>query len=173
MFIPDKLHDNLASAAIDGRSLLADTYDVLIFERPMDQPWFTPEVVSFVLILLIVFLMFRKQDRYLNILFKARQIFAILAALLIIFLWFFTDHQATKLNYNLLWLNPLYLVFFTKNKIWQYRTTLLLVVLFIACFCNQYIGLLNQDMPIKSFMWALFLLSFKYNNLKPTPGVQA
>lgn len=173
MFIPDKLHDNLASAAIDGRSLLADTYDVLIFERPKDQPWFTPEVVSFILILLIVFLMFKKQDRYLNMLFKAWQIFAILAALLIIFLWFFTDHQATKLNYNLLWLNPLYLVFFTKNKIWQYRTTLLLVVLFIACFLNQYIGLLNQDMPIKSFMWALFLLSFKYNNLKPTPGVQA
>lgn len=37
---------------------------------------------------------------------------------LVVFLWFYTDHQPTKGNYNLLWANPLYIimvfVFFVK-----------------------------------------------------------
>ncbi len=33
-----------------------------------------------------------------------------LAGMVLIFLWFFTDHQATKLNYNLLWLNPIHFI---------------------------------------------------------------
>jgi hypothetical protein len=38
-------------------------------------------------------------------------------SLLVIFLWFLTDHSATKFNWNLLWATPLHLLLlFIKQK---------------------------------------------------------
>jgi hypothetical protein len=39
-----------------------------------------------------------------------------LIGLLIIILWFFTEHTATKMNLNLLWALPTHLIFFAKSK---------------------------------------------------------
>ncbi len=43
---------------------------------------------------------------------------AAIGGLIITFMWFFTEHQATENNWNYLWLNPLYLfAFFNKNVV--------------------------------------------------------
>ena len=168
MFLPDKLHDNLASAQLDGKNLLGDTYDVLIFDRVKSNSWFSPEVVNFILMLGIIFLVFKKKDSYLNSCFNVWLGFVFFAILLIFFLWFFTDHQATKANFNLLWLNPLYLVFLTKNKVWQRRIGILLVVLFIFCYFNPLTGWIQQDMPTRPFLWGFLLLSYKIRSLQPS-----
>ena len=40
--------------------------------------------------------------------------------LLLLFLWFGTRHDATQMNYNLLWLNPFYMILpFLKNSIFK------------------------------------------------------
>lgn len=168
MFIPDKLHDNLATARLGDKNLLGDTYDVLIFERIKANNWFSPEVVNFILMMGIVFLVYKKKDRYLNTCFNVWLGFVFFAILLIVFLWFFTDHQATKANFNLLWLNPLYLVFITKNKTWQRRIGILLVVLFIFCYFNELTGWIQQDMPTRPFLWGFLLLSNKIRSLQPS-----
>lgn len=46
---------------------------------------------------------------------KAWFVIAFIGGMLITFLWFFTDHQATKENWNYNWLNPLYFFVFLKK----------------------------------------------------------
>ncbi len=57
---------------------------------------------------------------------------AFAASMIIVFLWFFTDHQATKNNWNLLWLNPLYLFLFFKGKIKKIFAIIISILLFIT-----------------------------------------
>jgi len=49
--------------------------------------------------------------KYLTSTFDAILFFAFgIGGVVLVFLWFFTDHQPTKFNYNLLWLNPLHFI---------------------------------------------------------------
>ncbi len=57
---------------------------------------------------------------------------AFVASFFIIFLWFFTDHIATKNNWNLLWLNPLYLFMFFKDKWKKIFAIIISILLFIT-----------------------------------------
>jgi len=43
----------------------------------------------------------------------------VLAGCLMWFMWFATDHQATKENWNLLWASPLWILWFRKDKMTQ------------------------------------------------------
>ena len=60
--------------------------------------------------------------------------YAILGVI-IVFLWFFTDHQATKMNYNLLWANPIHIVAFIglfSKKIQEKLSLFYLVMAFYS-----------------------------------------
>ncbi len=57
---------------------------------------------------------------------------AFAGSLTIIFLWFFTDHLATKNNWNILWLNPFYLFMFFKGKIKKIFAIIIFILLFIT-----------------------------------------
>jgi hypothetical protein len=57
---------------------------------------------------------------------------ALAGSIIIVFLWFFTDHQATKNNWNLLWLNPFYLFMFFKGKIKKIFALIISILLFIT-----------------------------------------
>jgi len=161
MFIPDKLHDNLASAQFNGRNLLGDTYDVLIFERTEASFLITPRLINFLLLLVIAFLYYKRKFNWLDVMFKLWLAFAITAMLLIVFLWFFTDHKATKINYNLLWLSPFYLGFLTKNNKVKWVISIFLIVIFILCYLNEFVGLIPQKMPVANFIWSLALLEYQ------------
>nr|HRD09227.1 hypothetical protein [Saprospiraceae bacterium] len=161
MFIPDKLHDNLASAQLNGHNLLGDTYDVLIFERTEASFLITPRLINFLLLLVIAFLYYKRKFNWLDVMFKLWLAFAITAMLLIVFLWFFTDHQATKINYNLLWLSPFYLGFLTKNNKVKWVISIFLIVIFILCYLNEFVGLIPQKMPVANFIWSLALLEYQ------------
>ncbi len=108
---------------------------------------------------------------------KAKQYFGIdylllsisgLVGWVIVFLWFFTDHQATEMNLNLLWANPLYLPFGVillkrKSKIAYYFFLLntLLLLLLLAFWWAIPQELAYAVLPI------IFILSIRsFNNLK-------
>ncbi len=70
---------------------------------------------------------------------------AAIGGLVITFMWFFTEHQATKNNWNYMWLNPLYLfVFFNKNIVVK-RYILILATLF-AFLALMGFGFLPQQL---------------------------
>lgn len=56
---------------------------------------------------------------------------ALLAGLIITFLWFFTDHTATLNNFNYMVFNPLYLFLFFKNVKLKYWISIVLSILLL------------------------------------------
>lgn len=82
----------------------------------------------FVLEILIFGFFFFKSPKLFLIYDKIWFMIALIAGLIITFLWFFTDHTATKSNLNYLVFNPLYLFFFIKNEKLRYGISVVLSV---------------------------------------------
>jgi len=107
-------------------------------ENRKEQPvgFFTPTVMAysiFILTLIISALKFGavRNTWYALLLFA----FGILG-LLVAFLWFGTDHEATKANYNIIWANPLHLLFivFAFSKRFRARNFKMILVMAIIPF---------------------------------------
>ncbi len=118
MFLPEFLGKNLAEYQFRqngaARFILSEEI-VLMKEGPKKpllsfflRPVFVLSLISLLLVLLSLFFRKKKQalliDRLLFILLG-------LCGLFLLFMWFGTDHIATERNLNILWLNPLYLLY--------------------------------------------------------------
>jgi hypothetical protein len=117
MFLPDYMHDNLALLQKEsGETLMDESYQVLIFEEERSNnlkksfPWPIP-----VFLLAALFIYFgEKRLSKENFGKLLNTLWGILAALgvFLLFMVVGTDHIATKLNYNLMYLHPAYLLLF-------------------------------------------------------------
>jgi len=128
MFLPDMLKigfDQAIVAQDDSSTKLVAKENVILSERAPQTPtpWYKHPVFVFGLIafigLVLTLSSIKNKKRFvlLDILvFGSTAIFG----LVIIFLWFFTDHLAMKLNLNILWALPIHLPFITilfkKNR---------------------------------------------------------
>lgn len=113
MFLPDYLSQNLAHATLKSEPFMQSP--VIIQERDERQTRqagfnFTPMMLFVIVALVGIGITLSSNQR-------AKNIFDVLifgsfglAGWFFVFMWFGTDHIATKENWNLLWLNPLYLV---------------------------------------------------------------
>lgn len=106
MFLPAYLSKNGMKATIDGTPLLGESRHVN--QVPITHPTYQFSVsdpIFMMLLLLLISVFYRKN--------WLRNIFYVVAALLGVFLlymWFGTAQTYVKYNYNILWLNPLYLL---------------------------------------------------------------
>jgi len=117
MFLPDYLMMGLDHASIktDSSMIPAVTEKTLTYESNKHipvRPAFTPQLVFGVLFLLVVMLTWndwrkRRISSWFDILWL--MLFGVIG-LLLLFLWFGTSHLC-KYNFNLIWANPLYLIF--------------------------------------------------------------
>ncbi len=119
MFLPDYLKDGVATATIkiEGKNeKLVVAEQTLLPNQPEDSasPFFLKPWFAFTLLLLLVAgLTYYQYKNQLNgwwldaILFTLTGLFG----LVILFLWFFTDHGVTVKNFNLIWAMPLHLIF--------------------------------------------------------------
>lgn len=84
---------------VEGISHVESSYEGI---TPMALTW------TLFFVLLILHLMnFQKLALIFDVLFLF--LFGVLG-IVVLLLWFYTDHQPTKLNYNLLWANPIHLI---------------------------------------------------------------
>lgn len=108
MFLPDSLMHDFNYAIYQDRQLTSRANEILPQEyEPENTMFFTPMVaMSIVLILHVLFLWVIEKKSKVS--WSTRFIFLLtgLLGVMIVFLWFFTDHQATKSNLNILWANP-------------------------------------------------------------------
>jgi len=112
-FLPDYLSEYVNYCKINGKSFVA-TSRVLVSESETFLP--TPWIIRPATILWIVFLIITVLT---ILLYKKswvigdRIIFGIIGftGIIVLLLWIATDHDATADNFNLLWANPLYLVY--------------------------------------------------------------
>jgi len=111
MFLPDYLFKAYETATIDGKALVSTTENRFSPELERSDALKMSDPVSLFSILLVIFIAityieWRRKQRWVWI----DKVFFSLVGLvgwLVFFLWFFTDHQATKDNWNILWAFPL------------------------------------------------------------------
>ncbi|HTM92044.1 MAG TPA: DUF4105 domain-containing protein [Flavisolibacter sp.] len=125
MFLPDYLLKGFDSASVRGRPLVTLPQTILQMPSPLkDKSFFTPGIVFGLLLFIVVGISFvhlgwaRTAVRVFDFLF-----FFILglAGLLLLFMWFGTDHKVCQNNYNLLWALPTNVVmafFVHSNRQW-------------------------------------------------------
>ena len=129
MFLPDYLMKGLDSCALRNQSLILSKSILLSVNRnKQTKSPFTPLVVFSVLLLIVAVLSFIP-NKGLNVWLKTFDVFLFLLCgligLLILFMWFGTEHVMCRDNFNLLWALPTHSVaaffLFSKKEItWLY-----------------------------------------------------
>jgi len=117
MFLPIEMHKELSKAVVNRDNkmvpLLQNPETILDFSVPgYKQNFLTSPSMVFTLFFIIVIILTssvkrRKMTDYVDI--AVLSIFSVLS-LVMIFFNFFTDHQQTEMNFNILWLNPLLII---------------------------------------------------------------
>ena len=114
MFLPDYLLKGFDSASIGGRPLVTSPQKVLDVPSPLTAaPLITPTVAFFLLFLVIGALSFLQRKGIRRFLFFFDVLFFFLlgaVGLLLLFMWFGTDHIVCRNNFNLFWALPTHLV---------------------------------------------------------------
>ncbi|MCG8308019.1 MAG: DUF4105 domain-containing protein [Cytophagales bacterium] len=125
MFLPDYLMKGFESATImrDGKQVPFTGNGRLIIPRKDIEPGvfrITPVKLTWTLFIISVIISYFSQAKGVNMHWFDVFYFCVIGLIgwVVFFLWFFTDHIATKNNLNLLWAVPIYFpVFFFWNKL--------------------------------------------------------
>jgi hypothetical protein len=122
MFLPNYLLKGFDSATVDNRPLVTPPQTILQMPSPLNEKsFFTPAVAFSLLVVIILALSFSKSNwaRMIINIFDFLFFFILgLAGILLLFMWFGTDHKVCQNNYNLLWALPVNVVmaFFVHSK---------------------------------------------------------
>jgi hypothetical protein len=122
MFLPDYLLKGFDSAMVNNHSLVTPPQTILQMPSPLkNKSFFTPGVVFVLLLVVIVGISFVQSNwaRVVINVFDFLFFFILgLAGLLLLFMWFGTDHKVCQNNYNLFWALPANVVmaFFVHSK---------------------------------------------------------
>jgi len=107
LFLPAYVYEQLKHTTLDGKPLVEE--ESLLLDIPPQKDTtlfvFTPIFWLGLLLLLVVYITYRDYSKQERSIWLDVSLFTVtgLAGLLILFLWFFTDHLATKINFNFLW----------------------------------------------------------------------
>jgi len=125
MFLPDYLLKGFDSALVANHALVRPAQTVLQMAPPLkSKSTFTPTFVFTLLLIIIIVISFIQKNwaKVTIDVFDFIFFFVLgLAGLLLLFMWFGTDHKVCQNNYNLLWALPTNLVmafFFHRKKLW-------------------------------------------------------
>ncbi len=143
MYLPDYLYSQADGAFNEAKPLVSKVNPIHFFikdnprkERSFINPWSGPVIIAlfFVIIQLMLLVLFFMDkpiswakwiDGFMLGLFG-------IAGCIVLFMWFGTDHQSTKHNYNLLWLNPLFLLVMGAAKPNRLKSRLLKHAILLA-----------------------------------------
>jgi hypothetical protein len=123
MFLPEYLMHNLANATIEYEgttsNLAMEPQVILDFEaennnrKTFATPW---PLFLMLLLMLITITINLKSNKWSRIFNKSLLGITGFFGLFLLFMWYGTNHGATRDNWNVLWLNPLLLLVFTKLR---------------------------------------------------------
>lgn len=148
MFLPDYLHDAYIDATYSDNQLISSDYTVLDFSdvelrRKQKRPNYPVILILFLILVEGLFIYFRKQQ--LLKVFDAIWFGTLaLGGIILCIMWFATEHYATKLNWNILWMHPLYFLVLTKKRAILHTCIVLLILASLCWLCG-----------IQVFHWAV------------------
>jgi hypothetical protein len=116
MFLPDYLKSAIGNAKIYRRGHwepLVDRTNVIFEGRPRTNStsFFSPAFFLWIVFAIVAFLTYRNFKKVSGQFFSDAVLLMLIGLLgiVLVFLWFFTDHNVTVKNWNLLWATPLHL----------------------------------------------------------------
>ncbi len=161
MYLPNDLEnqiDTLVYAGKKGGLVTEKKQHCVQTLPPPNKAWITPNLLFWTIFVLTVLLTLMELTKgfYAKIFDIVLFFILTILAILLIFLWFFSDHYATKDNFNLLWANPLAIVLLTRLKktpIWISGMYALCIISAFGCF-----GLFPQQFNIAILPILLIIL---------------
>lgn len=133
MFLPKHLSKNLSAYTntLNGKSILESPKALLNDKQNITpQSFSVTPLLCFVLLLVLVVITFFKDPKFLLTITPVIYFILGFIGVLLLFLWFGTSHHTTRLNWNVIWANPLYLLLaFVRHKKWSYYLLLVLSLL--------------------------------------------
>lgn len=167
MFLPRYIHDFFGNATLNTSKKLVKQSSV-IYEQSKGNTTsnflFSPLMIFGILSLMILYLTYsdyknNKRSKWLDVV-----LFAItgLIGVMILLLWFATDHTATANNYNLLWAFPLNLLLIGQvlkphSKNWFKRYLKFLIIMLCLMTLHWNIGIQIYSIALIPFMIALLV----------------
>ena len=117
MFLPSYLKDRFESAKVNGKALVKSNKNILNFEEAKSKRLTVPFITPFKIFMVLLFLVLvwtiinnSLSNKLVSITGFVWYLMMSIFCIIIIFLWFFTDHLATKENWNLLWISPFFII---------------------------------------------------------------
>jgi hypothetical protein len=173
MFLPDYLMKAFDSTITNGKSLVLSKQEILKATVPVSKaPLLSPFAVFAVIFLLIAALTFTKTGNRFLALFDFILFFlAGTIGILILFMWFGTDHPECKNNFNIAWAFPLHflIVFFIfQRRNWlRYYFLLNSIVLLLLLLCWRWLPqeMNNALIPVVALLLLRSVVQYKqFNN---------
>src|SRR5215831_2114501 len=144
MFLPDYLLKAFDSASVHNKPLVSSKISDLSYPPLQNEsPWVRPEIIFLILLIVIVSLqLIKNRTAKLILLIFDYLFFPVLGLLgvLLLFMWFGTDHIVCSNNYNLLWALPTHLpVVFVMHRrrkwiVMYFRIVFFISLLLLVCW---------------------------------------
>ncbi len=164
MFLPTELMLQLDTVKMEGVNFAKEKKMLLTESKPALSKNISPLLVTSILCLIIIVFTFleNKKKSYFKIMDIVLFSLISIVSLLIVYLWFFSNHYATKYNLNILWANPLFVYFLFRLQ----HSHRLLLWIALACIALPllFFWVLPQTFNIATFPLML-LLSIRIINL--------
>ena len=171
MFLPAYLEailDSTKITTVAPSKTLISRKNVLIPTAENNRPAITSiTIYGWIVLMITLLLLFLKNDRIFNVWSCVLLTLLSLLGVVLYFMWFGTDHQATKNNSNILWANPsyLFLVWVIIFKKWN-KVSLVYVYLIGFCLLTTilfWFGMVQEFNPtIKPIIISLALIFYYY-----------
>lgn len=172
MFLPDYLLKGFDSTMIDKKPLVSQTEEILAPTVQSDKPaLFSPFMIFTILFLLVAGFSFVKGSEGFFSVFDFILFFLTGSlGVLILFMWFGTDHQACRNNFNVIWAFPLHfiIVFFIYRK-WNwlryyFLTTTIILLILLICWKWLPQQMNNAFLPIVGLLMLRSFIRYKKMN---------
>ena len=173
-FLPENLMNylDLFEADIIKRNIIYSPESKISYQENLPSPLLLNLILSLIIVAVTIFNFKRnKWNKSLDIL-----IFLISGSIgiLIIFLWFFSNHFAGAQNFNLLWAFPfnftlIFAIYKTKIPNWSIGYIKLLIILIILLFLHWITGVQKYNLTLLPIFIALLIrYTFLVNRIKNT-----
>jgi hypothetical protein len=155
MFLPDYVHDMFAGTKLpDGRPLVTEERTIPEWSFPKtttnDSQSLFGNPLWIMILVAVVGLLSMANPRATRIFDTFFWLTLGLAGLLMAFLWFATDHSATKTNWNLLWALPTHLLFFWRDRRSEWVDNYFTGAAMLAALALLLWKFLPQEMPLEA-----------------------
>ena len=172
MFLPDYLYEHLRDAQYERDGEVVDLLGPEKVLIQKEEEVYIPRAITPILALsvisvfLIIMTIAAENERVKNIVDAILFTILGLAGVLLLFMWFGTDHQTTKMNLNLVWANPLHLVtavIIIFGRYWDITGTwfLILSVVYLILLLTGWAWPQQFDWALEAFWFSLVVRCFE------------